>query len=367
MWAAPLTEDYTALAGEPRPVFEEVGSGDRAGTFARGGFFDIATDGAFAFLPPQRWAPDALVWVDRRGVSDTILTLESPQLPGNLHSIAAPRVGPEGNRIVFRGSGGDPLFQLYTYDVERTVLSSVPVDANADWPVWTPDGRSVVFNRFDEDTQDLYVARADGAGGPRPFQPPNRHQQHALDFAPDGRLIAQHREYLRAPDSDIVLLTSLGDAELEPLLDGPAFQLHAALSPDGRWLAYVSDVSGQREVYVTDFPDAATRTKVSTESAEGPAWSPDGRELFFRRIDDGAMMAVDVSTDSLFRAGIPRTLFVGRFWDCCVWGRSYDIAPDGRFLMVAISEEVLAAPRVEVVQGWLGDVRERLARRREAP
>ena len=104
-----------------------------------------------------------------------------------------------------------------------------------------------------------------------------------------------------------------------------------------------------------------TRTKVSTESAEGPAWSPDGRELFFRRNRDGAMMAVDVSTDSLFRAGIPTALFVGRFWECCTWGRSYDVGRDGRrFLMVAVSEETSAAPRVDIVQGWLQAVRERL-------
>lgn len=72
------------------------------------------------------------------------------------------------------------------------------------------------------------------------------------------------------------------------------------------------------------------------------------------------MMAVDVSTDSLFHIGIPRALFVGRFWECCVWGRSYDVAHDGqRFLMVAISEETRTAPRVDLVQGWLQAVRDR--------
>lgn len=76
------------------------------------------------------------------------------------------------------------------------------------------------------------------------------------------------------------------------------------------------------------------------------------------------MMAVDVAADSLFRAGIPRALFVGRFWACCVWGRSYDVAGDGqRFLMVAINEETGSAPRVDLVQGWLDAVRDRAAPR----
>ncbi|MDX1675322.1 MAG: protein kinase, partial [Longimicrobiales bacterium] len=306
LWVARLDEDFTAMVGEPVPVFEEIGS--RGG---RGAFFDVAADGTLAFLPAATWAADALVWVDRQGVPDTILTVASPQLPRDLRNIAAPRLSPGGERVVFRSSGGTPSFRLFTYDLRRTVVSSIPLDVNADWPVWTPDGDEVVFNRFDETGHDLYTARVDGAGRARPFQPRNRHQQHPLDFAPDGRLLAQHREYTRSPDSDIVLLAPGGEAEPEVLVDGPGLEIHGALSPDGRWLAYVSDLSGQRQVYVTDFPSAATRTKVSTGSAEGPAWSPDGTELFFRSRDDGAVMAVAVTADSLFRAGIPSALFVG--------------------------------------------------------
>ena len=357
LWAAPLVGDFTALAAEPVPVFEDVGSGGQG----RQAAFDLSDDGTLAFLPARPSPADALVWVDRQGVPDTILTVRNPQMPQEVTSLSAPRVSPDGRRIAFRALGGDPPFRLFTYDLDRTVVSPIPVEVNADWPVWTPDGEHVVFNRFDEGEHNLYVARTDGGGRPAPFHPPNAHQQHPLDFASDGRLVAQHREYTRAPDSDIVLLAPGGDdAEPVILLGGPAFQIHATLSPDGRWLAYVSDVSGQREVYVTDFPDAETRTKVSTAASEDPAWSPDGRELFFRRRADGAMMAVDAVGDSVFRAGVPRLLFTGRFHACCVWGRSYDVGRDGRFLMVALDEGSSVSPRVEVVEGWLGSVLNRL-------
>jgi serine/threonine-protein kinase len=138
-------------------------------------------------------------------------------------------------------------------------------------------------------------------------------------------------------------------------------EMHAALSPDGRWLAYVSSAPARSEVLVTDFPEAATRTTVSTESGHSPVWSPAGDELFFRRSADGAMLVAAVETEPTFRSDAPRVLFEGDFNEGTSFGRSFDVDPDARrFLMIDDTGRFAGVPRIAIIQGWLQDVESRL-------
>ena len=244
------------------------------------------------------------------------------------------------------------------------MLSPLPVEVNADWPVWTADGERIAFNRFLRDEQDLYWTRADGAEQPEPLIPPNPHQQHAQSFSADGRfLVYQQRDVPNSPDSDLWLLPLDGSGEARPLVDADGIQRSAALSPDGRWLAYVSNESGRNEVYVTDFPDGRTRTKVSSEGAVNPVWSPEGDELFYMRIEDTGVVAVPVETEGGLRPGLPQLLFQDRFAGNWAFGRGLDVHPDGqRFLLERIVDDRPRTPRLEVAYGWLAHVAERLGR-----
>lgn len=357
LWALQLGPDLLDTMGEPVRLTERLlVSGnirDRDMTYA------LADDGTLVYVPGLPSTRN-LTWVDRSGDTQPLLTVESPQLPPGVVGFLAPRISPDGGRLAFRASmpGESPSFRIFVMDVARGSLQPLSVDANADWPVWTPDGRRVAFNRFTPGEQDLYWTLADNSEEARPLIPSNPYQQHAGSFSPDGRLLVlQQRAFRNAPDSDLHTFR-LGSDEAEPLRATSALEIHPTLSPDGRWLAYVSDESGRPEVYVTDFPDQQGRVKVSREEADQPAWSPVGGELFYRRRDpDDAVMSVSyTSSDSTFQPGIPTLLYEsrGRFDACCPWGRSYDVTPDGnRFVMVGIQAGE-PVPRVEVIRRWRG-------------
>ncbi|HUF34993.1 MAG TPA: protein kinase, partial [Gemmatimonadales bacterium] len=366
LWAATLEREQASIVGRPVRVLE----GHRTGGIQSNPIaaFALAEDGTLVYLPLQARSEQELVWVDRAGAVEPILGLSDPQLPPGAKNFHAARLSPDGTRIAFTALYGFDIpraFRLFVYDLRRGVVNPVTVDVNADWPVWTPDGERLVFNRFTEQEQSMYWAQADNGDTPEPLIPPNPLQQHAQHFSPDGRfLVLQQREVVRGPDSDIWILPMTGQREPRPVVAGSAFAKQATVSPDGRWLAFVSDDSGQDDVYVTDFPDGRRRIKVSTEPAFAPVWNPAGGELFFRRGRDAAVMAAPVTTDPTFSAGPPAVIVEEGFYACCVFGRSWDVAPDGRrFLMSRRPSAGPGVARIDVVQNWLDHVKRRLGAR----
>ncbi len=151
---------------------------------------------------------------------------------------------------------------------------------------------------------------------------------------------------------------SLQDEPLRKTLLATEFrETHPQISPDGRWLAYTSDESGQGEIYVRPFPGMDGKWRVSREGGTEPLWSADGRELFYR--DGRAVLAVSVETASAFRSGDPRVLFSGpyRRWSTGYSGHTYDVTPDGeRFVMIRESETDLTGGEIIVIQNWLEEL-----------
>jgi Tol biopolymer transport system component len=143
----------------------------------------------------------------------------------------------------------------------------------------------------------------------------------------------------------------LNDGKARPLFETPASGRAARFSPDGRWIAYQSDQSGRFEAFVRAFPGPSRSWQVSIGGGESPAWARSGRELFFRSGD--AMMAVDVTATAQFSAGRPRRLFSGQYA-----AGSFDVGPDGRFLM--IKPEPQPVTHLTLVQNWGEEVRRRV-------
>jgi Tol biopolymer transport system component len=146
---------------------------------------------------------------------------------------------------------------------------------------------------------------------------------------------------------------SFADQKPTLFLATPLTDSMPAFSPDGRWLAYLSDESGRPEVYVQPFPNKSGKWQISPEGGNQPVWSPDGKELFYMSVDN-KLMAVDVRTASGFEAGTPRVLFESR--SKSVTGRRYDVSPDGkRFLVNSVIGEVKATP-MTLVQNWAAEL-----------
>jgi hypothetical protein len=175
-----------------------------------------------------------------------------------------------------------------------------------------------------------------------------------VSWSADGRHLA-FAERKPGAQRDIWVLTLEG--EPTPFVLTPFDEWSPAFSPNGEWLAYVSNESGRNEVYVQPYPGPGGKWLISTDGGTEPAWSHDGKELFYRR--DGQMFAVAVQTTPAFSAGRPRLLFDGPF-ETTDASRNYDILPDGRFLMV---RGALVDPpqRLYVALNWLEQLRARAA------
>jgi hypothetical protein len=151
-----------------------------------------------------------------------------------------------------------------------------------------------------------------------------------------------------------------GEHKPQPLLRGRAFEWQPSLSPDGRWLAFVSSETGQNEIYLAAFPGSGSRRQVSVEGGREPLWGRDGRELVYR--SGTRMFAVPVDTNRGFSAAKPRVLFEGRYvlGGLDVMGLDYDLAPDGRFLMLKPSTDEQTPRGLHVVLNWVDELKQRV-------
>ena len=165
------------------------------------------------------------------------------------------------------------------------------------------------------------------------------------EMAPDGALI--FREEIVGKGMDLMRWPDLDDpTSIVPLLDSQANELSPAVSPDGRWLAYVSDESGRDDVFVTSYPEPGGHVQVSIAGATSPAWSPDSRELYY--FEQDRLIAVQVETDSTFRVIKRETLFSGNYSQYR-WQRQYDVHPNGNeFVMI----ESPAGREIEIIVNW---------------
>ena len=159
---------------------------------------------------------------------------------------------------------------------------------------------------------------------------------------------------------DIWLLPFDGDRKPSPFFRTPFNERAAQFSPDGRWIAYMSDESGRFEVYVQPYPGPGGKWQVSTDGGEEPVWGRSGRELFYRNGE--RMMAVDIATQPTFSAGSPKVLFEGQYARNAYFIANYDVAPDGeRFLMLkAVEQQEEALSQFNVVLNWFEELKQRV-------
>jgi serine/threonine-protein kinase len=287
-----------------------------------------------------------LVWVDREGRATPFL--EEPA------RYSYPRLSPDGKRAaVVKVSENQS--DIWVHDIERGTATRVTTKGLNTMPTWTPDGQRVAFASNRTGSMLMYWKRADGSGEAELLRSDDvTHDAIPRSFTPDGAVLVFDQP---DPGFDSWTLSMDGRRHAEPLLATPAIEASMGFSPDGRWLAYYSDVSGGFEVYVQPYPGPGRRWMISTEGGTEPVWSADGRELFYRQ--GHQMMVVDMMADSTFAPGKPRRLFDG--YETNPWGVSnYAVSRDGeRFLMVQ-RERRQAPSQLHVVLDWFEELERRV-------
>jgi eukaryotic-like serine/threonine-protein kinase len=322
----PFDLERLQLTGEPIRALDGVRQTAVAAHFA------AAHNGTLVYAPAEAGRNRRLVWVTRKGRVEPAIE-ES-------HRFVHPRISPDGSRVVVwvvQETGGA---EIWVYPLSTAARTRLPLRGQVSRPVWEPDGGRVTV----QSAGQLVSVPAAGGGESTVVLAPDADATvlFPLAWSRTGGVLAYSRP-VATTGRDIWTLQP-GEPP-RPFVDTLRDERSAMFSPDGRWIVYAETEAGRDEqIYVQPYPGPGDRVGISPGGGSEPVWSPTGREIFYRSLDGGHMMVVDVGTKPGFTTSGPRQLFefegrfrpqTGAFWS------NYDVSPDGlRFLMVEDLAEV---------------------------
>ncbi|TDI11953.1 MAG: serine/threonine-protein kinase [Acidobacteria bacterium] len=282
--------------------------------------YDLSEEGTLVYFSGEVEGSRAhLVWSDRQGRTRSMGLREDSYL--------RVRLSPDGTQLALHIEAANA--DIWTYDLERQVLSRLTSGWDNEFPVWSHDGSRIIYSRWEQGENSLSWIRSDGSGEPTLLFS-DAHRKFPSSVSPDGQYLL-FSEFNPQTNMDIWLLPLARPEDARPLLATSFAEAEPAVSPDGRWLAYLSDESGRPEIYVTSFPDGGRRWTISNGEGWHPLWSRDGSELFFEQ--QGQMMAVAIGAGESFSPGKPRRLFeLENKVDPEAPIQTSDLGPDGGFL-----------------------------------
>ena len=338
-----LDVEALALTGDAFPIAEQVGA-----FYTFSSTFSVSDDGVLALSGGVGGfgSDRQLVWYDRAG---RIVERVGTPIP-----IADVVLSPEERRAAVQWSAND----IRVVDLVRGgVPSRLTFNASVeDFPVWSPDGNRILYTSTAGGGQNMYSKLSSGAGSEDDVLR-SATVESPTDWSHDGRFILYENS---APGSqaDIWVLPLFGDRKPLLFLQTPFAEQHGRFSPDGKWIAYVSNETGRTEVYVQSFPPSGGKWQLSTNGGVTPRWRRDGRELFYLA-PDRKIMAVEVKAGgSTFDHGSAKALFEASV-DAISTGATnrYDVSADGQRFLVNASIENRGSAPITVVVNWLAGVK----------
>jgi len=345
--AVPFDPVSKQVRGAPVPIATGVAVDVAIG----GAHYAIASDGALLVLrgefPFDRLSP---VWVDRAGV----LT-PAAGIAGRAPS--QPRLSRDGRQALFDTPSADGDDEVYVADLERGTAMRLSLDPRDDFnAIWTPDNRHVIWAALQPARLPFLVMRA--ADGSSATEEILSDPQQAMfpGSVSNARILAFTRATSQG-SVDIWTGPLDGARRATPFIETPAFEYGPEFSPDGKWIAYVSEESGARQVYVAPYPGPGAGRRVTANGGVSPGWSRDGSELFYQTVD--GFIAVTVRPGDSLDFGAPRKLFgpVVTTDSREDGARAWDVSPDGkRFLMMKAERTAPPPPSLHVLLGWVAGI-----------
>jgi eukaryotic-like serine/threonine-protein kinase len=340
------------VTGTPVPVGEDV---IVAPTGAAN--FVLAGNGTLVYVPVGESGSRRrqLVWVDRNGREEP---LGAPP-----RAFASPRISPDGTRVAV--DSYDQENDIWVWDLTRKTLARLTLDPGIDrFPVWTPDGRRIVFSSNRDGVMNLYWQAADNTGMAERLTT-SAGAQLTSAVSPDGSRLL-FAEVRPKTGLDVMMLgltptpAGAGTRPPEPLIETMFGEIDSRVSPNGRWVAYQSNESGMPQIYVRPFPNVdAGRWQASTNGGTRPVWARNGRELFYQT--NGALMAVTVrTTDAIFSAGNPMKLFDVAPYYFGIAGQTFDVSADGQKFLMIKNAAASESPGLIVVEHWTEELKARV-------
>ena len=352
LWAVPFDARTGRLAGRERELADTVSLSLGVADFS------IAPSGSLVYRKGliEAFQP---MWVDRTG--------EARAVAADLvdYAVTDPVLAPDGKRLLLSMAGADGRQSLWLKPLDGGSRLRVTFDGTLNnRPAWRPGTATVSFasNRDNKQIAGLRLYQADigTPADPRVLATGDNRPPGGHAWSPDGRWLLYRTDDQVAGNADIMAFRPGVDSVARPIVATPAEELSPAVSPDNRWIAYSSNETGRREVYVQAFPDAgATKYQISTGGGINPQWNQNGRELFY--LDAAAnLVSVPVATGQAFQPGTQRVLFSAAKYASNAFSPQYSVAPDGeRFVMIrGESDEAI---HVVVVFNFVEELKRRMA------
>jgi serine/threonine protein kinase/Tol biopolymer transport system component len=347
----PFDHETLAITGEPTVNSRRL-------TRTIPAFVAVASSGSIAYLLEAGADDEAslshyrnLVWVDREGGVEPI-AIELGGRP------MYPVINPDGRHLSVTVRGTERR-RCWSADLDRMILTPLTEGQNDHVGLWSRDGSRMVFSSDRDGPSNLYVTSGAWQDEPRRITRSPSHQCPS-SWTPDGRSIV-YVEFTQETDADIWIVEPDQPDAARPLLATGAMETHGMVSPDGRWLAYTSEHSGRREVYVDSFDDLGIPIQVSIGGGQSPIWDPEGDRLYFLQqvrerpaaVPVFAAMEATITAEGELTIGEPRQMFSGPFYHATSARPQWDITPDGsRFVMIESSSVEISAGDIRVVMNW---------------
>jgi hypothetical protein len=365
LYAVPFDARSLEVTGPPVKVVDGIFMSTNSGS----AHFDISRAGDLAYAAGKaEGGQRTMVWVDREG--------KAAPLPLPPRSYLFPRISPDDKQLAYEIEGVN--HDLYIYDPDRGVTTKMTTDGVSHAPVWTPDGKHIAFRSWKAGTMTMWWMPSDRSA-PEERLTMVGARQSVVSFSPDGRYLAFNQMDVMGMDAGmgmmgggvetgstgIWILPMQGDRTPQRFAASKFIQGSGRFSPDGKWVAYCSNESGQgNDVFVQPWPGPGPKIKISSEGGTDPIWSRNGKELFYRNRDK--MMVVAVVTQPTFLPSRPQLLWEARYAhgmssSCGPPGTTegnYDVTSDGRrFLMIKDLDEEAASTRIVVVKNFAEELK----------
>jgi Tol biopolymer transport system component len=338
--ATRFDESRLAASGQAVPIADGVIT-----NLSGGAHYDLSPSGTLAYVPGTIGESDReLAWVTLDGKATPALAVHGM---GRLWSLS-----PDGMRVVWNNTSGASR-DIFVQDLARGTSTRVTSSGYAFTPIWSPDGKSVIFERGVPDSI-LYRRRLDGSEVAEDQLASGKNIQYPSSVSPDGGTLT-YTQYDPVTGSDIWVRSLAKGAQAREFVKSKFSEGNAMFSPDGRWLAYQSNESGRFEINVRSFPDGARTVQATTDGGLVPMWSSTGREIYYRGTDN-LMKVVSVEISPEFHASKPRVLF-----DASKYENVFGVAPDGkRLLMMPLIPNEQSATQIHLVLNFLSELRQRV-------
>jgi len=349
----PVNDDPGDLRALPFSIETLSPLGEAFPINAAGSLPSVSENGTLTYTDSSRSETRTLVWRDREG--NLIEALGQPQ-----DAMRWPSLSPDGLRVaVISSESGNQ--DVWVHDLVRSTKTRLTFNSTTNvQPVWSPSGRDLLYESRQGRASRIETKPADGTGEAVVLVESARILPNPA-WSPDGRYVVyQDNNPEGANDIHYLELQSDGTpSEPVAFLSTPARERVPKVSPNGRFLAYLSNESGRDEVYVRPFPSGAGRWQVSVDGGTQPLWSRDGSELFF--VHDGALFTVAVGVEPTLTLGQPQRLFASEDLLTPFVSLTYDVSVDAqRFLTVApLADESALPPAIRIVQNWYEEFRDR--------